>query len=86
MGNFSRMTSRLEFRKRLAKKSEVYFGTLIESRPDVEMENFTPLESAFLRTITSPNSLSLIIIFCRNQQDLPKRGESGFQKYVFRIG
>ena len=60
MGSFSRINSLLVFRNLLTRKLLAYFGTVIWRRPEVETVNFTPLTRAFLRTKTSPNSLSVI--------------------------
>ncbi len=67
------MRLRLTLRKRRTKKSLVCWGTDICNRPEGDTEKRTLRESGFLRTITSPNSGSLIIIFrLELSQDLLK--------------
>ncbi len=53
----------MTFKKRLTRKSLVCCGTDICSRPEGETEKRTLFESGFLRTITSPNSRSVIIMW-----------------------
>jgi hypothetical protein len=57
-GNFAKISLRMEFKKRFAKKSDVPTGTVTVSLPDVFTENFALVDQALCLIITSPKSLS----------------------------